>query len=93
MENENKKGGGLLNNTSKEYGTFDFEEEIIDENESLLENLNKDQIAVRKVGYDDILREIGEFGPWQQWLAALFWIPPAVSGAVFMLGSFTSKNQ
>ena len=37
-----------------------------------------------------VLDEIGEFGLWQQRLSILFWLPCAVSGAIFLLGSFTS---
>ena len=43
----------------------------------------------RAVNYDDILLELGEFGLWQKILSAIFWIPPLVSGAVFLLDSFT----
>ena len=54
---------------------------------SLLENgLPKTQ---RALNYDDILLELGEFGLWQKILSAFFWIPPLVSGAVFLLDSFT----
>ena len=76
------------------YGTFgpEWEDESAGDIKQLLEKENDDQKAV-KVGYDDVLEEIGEFGSWQQWLAVLFWIPPAVSGAIFMLGSFTSKSS
>ena len=77
-------------NTDKKYGTFAPEENTKDEQRSLLGKEKKEETTNLRVGYDDILEEIGEFGPWQQWLAALFWIPPVVSGAIFMLGSFTS---
>ena len=46
----------------------------------------------RAVNYDDILLELGEFGLWQKILSAIFWIPPLVGGAVFLLGSFTGPN-
>ena len=42
-------------------------------------------------GSVQVLREVGEFGRWQQQLSLLFWLPPLVSGAVFLLGSFTSQ--
>ena len=45
----------------------------------------------RKVSYDDLLTEIGEFGWWQQWQIFLYSLPPFMSGALFMLGTFTSK--
>ena len=77
-------------NTDKKYGTFAPEENTKDEQRSLLGKEKKEETTNVRVGYDDILEEIGEFGPWQQWLAVLFWIPPVVSGAIFMLGSFTS---
>ena len=77
-------------NAEKQYGSFVTEQNIKDEQRPLLEKVKNDQSTNTRVGYDDILEEIGEFGPWQQWLAALFWIPPVVSGAIFMLGSFTS---
>ena len=64
------------------YGTFSQE---IDE----LHANGSDKVP-SNVGYDDVLLEIGEFGSWQQWLALIFWIPPAVSGAIFMMGTFTS---
>ena len=46
----------------------------------------------RAVNYDDILLELGEFGLWQKNLSAIFWIPPLVGGAVFLLGSFAGPN-
>ena len=46
-----------------------------------------------RVSYDDVLEQIGEFGRWQQWQIILYSIPPFVSGALFMLGSFTSKTS
>lgn len=45
----------------------------------------------RKVTYDDLLGEMGEFGRWQQWQIFLYSLPPFMSGALFMLGTFTSK--
>ena len=45
----------------------------------------------RKVSYDDLLTEIGEFGWWQQWQIFLYSLPPFMSGALFMLGTFTSN--
>ena len=44
-----------------------------------------------RVSYDDVLKEIGEFGRWQQWQTLLYCVPPFVSGALFMLGTFTSE--
>ena len=46
----------------------------------------------RKVTYDDLLGEMGEFGCWQQWQIFLYSVPPFMSGALFMLGTFTSKS-
>ena len=45
----------------------------------------------RKVTYDDLLSEMGEFGWWQQWQIFLYSLPPFMSGALFMLGTFTSR--
>ena len=45
-----------------------------------------------RVSYDDVLEQIGEFGRWQQWQTLLYSIPPFVSGALFMLGTFTSER-
>ena len=45
----------------------------------------------KKVTYDDLLGEMGEFGLWQQWQIFLYSLPPFMSGALFMLGTFTSK--
>ena len=45
-----------------------------------------------KVTYDGLLKEIGEFGAWQQWQIFLYSLPAFMSGALFMLGSFTSKS-
>ena len=44
-----------------------------------------------KVTYDDLLAEMGEFGWWQQWQIFLYFLPPFMSGALFMLGTFTSQ--
>ena len=44
------------------------------------------------LSYDAVLLEIGEFGAWQQRLSALYSVFPAVAGALFMLGSFTSQS-
>ena len=49
--------------------------------------------AEKKVTYDDLLEEIGEFGRWQQWQIFLYSIPAFMSGALFMLGTFTSKLE
>ena len=45
----------------------------------------------KKVTYDDLLGEMGEFGRWQQWQIFLYSLPPFMSGALFMLGTFTSQ--
>ena len=42
-----------------------------------------------RVSYDDVLEEIGEFGRWQQWQSFVYSVPPFMSGALFMLGTFT----
>lgn len=47
----------------------------------------------RKLTYDDLLQEIGEFGSWQQWQIFLYSVPAFMAGALFMLGTFTSKSQ
>ena len=80
MFNKNQKD----ENEGFSYGTFK-------ETEGSWESLKDDrQSKNSKVGYDDILEEIGEFGPWQQWQCLVYSIPPFVSGALFMLGAFTS---
>ena len=68
----------------KGYGTFS--------NEMPGEDAEKAWPPVR-VSYDDVLGQIGEFGKWQQWQILLYSIPPFVSGALFMLGTFTSKTS
>ena len=45
-----------------------------------------------RVSYDDVLEEIGEFGRWQQWQSFVYSVPPFMSGALFMLGTFTSRR-
>ena len=67
----------------KSYGTF--------ANEISGEDVGEAWPPVR-VSYDDVLEQIGEFGRWQQWQTLLYSIPPFVSGALFMLGTFTSKR-
>ena len=47
----------------------------------------------RKVTYDDLLEEIGDFGRWQQWQIFLYSIPAFMSGALFMLGTFTRRSR
>jgi len=88
LEDMDKKQ--LTNTEEKYYGTFlsKCEDDQITEHEPINndDSLNK---VHKKVTYDDFLEEIGEFGPWQQWLSVLFWVPAAVSGAIFMLGTFT----
>ena len=68
----------------KAYGTF--------ANELSVEDVGEAWPPVR-VSYDDVLEQIGEFGKWQQWQILLYSIPPFVSGALFMLGTFTSKTN
>ena len=68
----------------KNYGTF--------ANKMSGEDVGEAWPPVR-VSYDDVLEQIGEFGRWQQWQIILYSIPPFVSGALFMLGSFTSKTS
>ena len=46
-----------------------------------------------RVSYDDVLEEIGEFGRWQQWQSFVYSVPPFMSGALFMLGTFTSRGD
>ena len=91
---ENSNDQELLINP-KGYGTFipECEADDDDNQKALFKKDDDEQTVNVKVGYDNVLEEIGEFGPWQQWLYLLFWIPPAVSGAIFMLGTFTSKYK
>ena len=68
------------------YGTFSSLEKFSDETRG-------EAWPPVRVSYDDVLREIGEFGRWQQWQTLLYSIPPFVSGALFMLGTFTSMSK
>lgn len=41
------------------------------------------------MNYDDILEELGEFGPWHIFMLALLWLPPMASGIFVLTYSFT----
>ena len=38
--------------------------------------------------YDEVLKEIGQFGPWQKKLMVILWAPILVVGLAFMTYSF-----
>ena len=38
--------------------------------------------------YDRILTQLGEFGPWQQRLAALLWLPAIGAGINVLIAAF-----
>ena len=44
------------------------------------------------VDYDDILKHIGQFGPWQRRIHLLLWLTSAASGLVVVVFSFTAFN-
>ena len=45
------------------------------------------------VDYDDILKHIGQFGPWQRRIHLLLWLTSAASGLVVVVFSFTAFNM
>ena len=44
-----------------------------------------------KMDYDAVLAEIGEFGPWQQGVIVLLWLPPMMAGIHNLLFVFTGN--
>ena len=40
------------------------------------------------MNFDDILLELGEFGPWQRNNNLLLWLPSASAGASFLIAAF-----
>ena len=43
------------------------------------------------MNYDQILEEIGEFGPWQILPVILLWLPSIAAGVFVLTFSFTGK--
>ena len=39
--------------------------------------------------FDEVLEEVGEFGPWQLIMSLLLWIPPTMGGVHVLMYSFT----
>lgn len=42
--------------------------------------------------YDDILEHLGEFGKWNWFNQALYWIPPFIAGVMVLVFSFTGMQ-
>jgi len=42
--------------------------------------------------FDEVLEEVGEFGPWQLIMSLLLWIPPTMGGVHVLMYSFTGLS-
>jgi hypothetical protein len=40
--------------------------------------------------FSDVLKELGEFGPWQLWVTLLCWVPALMAGCMILMASWTA---
>ena len=56
------------------------------------EQTRQESNSATMADYDEVLKELGEFGPWQLRVTLLCWLPIMMQGAFTMMASWTALH-